>query len=63
MKAIQETLRGGVNPSEYSRIQHMIYFDDFNTNYPNSNRIDRIANEISEYLRYKDKKRQRGEAV
>ena len=56
-------LYGGISPVEYSRIQHMIYFDDFNTNHPSSNRVDRIASEINEYLKYKDKIRRRGEVV
>ena len=55
MKTIHEILHNGTNPDEYSRIPHKICPDDFNTNYPNSNRIDRIASEINEYLKYKRK--------
>ena len=33
----------------------MIYLDDFNTNYPNPNRIDRIAREVDEYLKWNHK--------
>ena len=55
MKTIKETLHNGITPSEYSRIPHMIYPDDFNMNHPNPNRIDRIAGEIDEYLKYKRK--------
>ena len=55
MEAAQEMLRGWISPEEYSRIPHMICSDDFNTNYPSSNRINRIASEINEYLKYKDK--------
>ena len=55
MKTEQEMLHDGVNPAEYSRIPHSVCLDDFNTNYPNSNRIDRIAGEINEYLKNKRK--------
>lgn len=55
MKTIQEILRGGVSAEEYSRIPHMIYLGDFNTNYPSPNRIDRIASEINDYLRHMSK--------
>ncbi len=55
MKVIQELLHTGINPEEYSRIPHIIYLDDFNTNHPNPNRIDRIARETDEYLKYKHK--------
>lgn len=48
-------LYDGVNPAEYSRIPHSVCLDDFNTNYPNSNRINRIASEINEYLKNKHK--------
>ena len=54
MKFEKETLRSGlISPDEYSCIPHMICFADFNTNYPNPNRIDRIASEIDEYLNWK----------
>ena len=41
--------------SEYSRIPHVVCSADFNTNYPNPNRIARIASEVSEYLKHKHK--------
>ena len=44
-----------VSPDEYSRISHMICLADFDTNRPNPNRINRIATEINEYLKYKHK--------
>ena len=53
METTQEKLRGVISPEEYPRIQHTICLDDFNTNYPNRNRIDRIANEINKYLKHK----------
>ena len=64
MKTIQEILRGGVSAEEYSRIPHMVYLGDFNTNHPSSNRIDRIASEINDYLKYarKGAKLQRGDS-
>ena len=55
MKTVQEILHSGINPNEYSRIPHKICLDDFNTSYPNSSRISRIASEIGEYLKYKRK--------
>ena len=55
MKIVQETLHDWVNPDEYASIPHMIYFSDFNTNYPSPNRIDRIASEISECVKWKYK--------
>ena len=55
MKTKREILRSGISTSEYSRIPHMIYPGDFNTNHPVPNRIDRIAREIDEYLKYKRK--------
>ena len=55
MEKAQEKLRGVINREEYPRIQHTICLDDFNTNYPNTNRINRIASEINEYLRRKNK--------
>lgn len=55
MKNIEEILYSGITPAEYSRIPHMICLADFNTNHPNPNRINRIASEINEYLRYKNK--------
>lgn len=55
MKTEQEILRGGINPEEYPRISHTICLDDFNTNYPNTRRVDRIASEINEYLKRKNK--------
>ena len=35
-----------------SSVPHVVSFADFNTNYPNPNRINRIASEINEYLKY-----------
>ena len=55
MKTTKETLRIGETNTEYSRIPHMIYLDDFNTKHPSASRIDRIASEINEYLKYKRK--------
>jgi hypothetical protein len=55
MKITQKMLHNGVNPSEYSRIPHMIYESDFNTNHPSANRIERIAREIDEYMKWKRK--------
>ena len=55
MKAVQETLHIGFTPDEYCRIPHMICLADFDTSHPNPNRIDRIAKEIDEYLKYKNK--------
>ena len=51
MKDTQETLSSGFAPVESCRIPHVICMADFNTNYPNPNRINRIAGEISEYLK------------
>lgn len=48
-------LREGYDRDEYSRIPHVICLADFNTSYPTSNRINRIASEINEYLRYKNR--------
>ena len=53
MKKVDKILYAGVSPAECSRIQHVIYAADFNTNYPNPNRISRIAREVDEYLKYK----------
>ena len=44
-----------ITPSEYCRIHHVIYSADFNTNYPSSNYIDRIVQEINEYKKWKIK--------
>ena len=55
MKITQEILHGGITPAEYSRIPHTICLADFNTSYPNPNRINRIASEINEYLNWKRK--------
>ena len=52
MESAQEKLCCVISQEEYSRIQHTICLDDFNTNYPNTNRINRIASEINEYLKY-----------
>ena len=49
---MQKILRNGFTPVDYSHIPHMICLSDFNTNYPSTNRIDRIAREINEYLKY-----------
>lgn len=49
-------LQGGlIKPNELSRVSHVVCLADFDTNYPNLNRIDRIASEINEYLKYKNK--------
>jgi hypothetical protein len=50
-----EKLYKEISPEEYSRIPHVIYLDDFNTNYPASNRVERIAREIDEYIKWKQK--------
>ena len=55
MKTLETMLHSGLTPDEYSRIPHMVYATDFNTNHPIPNRIDRIASEINEYLKYKRK--------
>lgn len=44
-----------IKPDEYCRISHIIAPSDFNTNYPNPDRVNRIAREIEEYLKYKKK--------
>ena len=56
MMTEREMLYNGViTPSEYSRIPHMIVEDDFDTYRPSLYRVDRIAREIDEYLKYKRK--------
>ena len=55
MKITGNTLHRGYVSNKQPRIPHMVCPDDFNTNYPNPNRIGRIAREIDEYLRYKHK--------
>ena len=55
MKVIEKILHSEITSSEYSRIPHTIYEADFNTSYPSQSRINRIASEISEYLKYKRK--------
>lgn len=50
---MKKELHNWVYPEEYSRIPHMVYLCDFNTSYPSSSRIDRIASEIDCYLNYK----------
>jgi hypothetical protein len=55
MKNTEKVLYTGVSPSECSCIPHVICIADFNTNYPNPNRISRIAREVDEYLKYKYK--------
>lgn len=52
MRTVREILPGVVNTVESSRIPHMVYLGDFNTNYPSPNRIDRIASEINDYLKH-----------
>lgn len=47
----------GVNPNEYAQIPHVVCLADFNTSHPNPNRINRIASEINEYLKYKNRDR------
>ena len=55
MKVVQKMLHDGFDPDEYSRISHTICLADFNTNYPNPNRINRIASEINEYVKTKNR--------
>lgn len=56
MRSIKEKLHVRlIKPEEYHRISHVIAPSDFNTNYPSPDRVDRIAREIDEYLRYKKK--------
>ena len=55
MKNAEKKLYGSISRDEYSRIPHVIYLDDFNTNYPTSNRVERIAREIDEYIKWKQK--------
>ena len=52
---MQKMLRGGLEPVEYCRVPHVVCQADFNTSYPNPNRINRIASEINEYLRHKNR--------
>ena len=49
---MQKKLHNDINPYGYYHIPHIICLADFNTNHPNPNRIDRIASEINEYLKY-----------
>ena len=44
-----------VLPNEYSRIFHFVADADFNTNCPSPYRLERIANEVDRYLKYKRK--------
>ena len=55
MKSASKNLHTVIGRDEYSRINHMVCLVDFDTNHPNPNRIDRIASEIDEYLKYKRK--------
>ena len=55
MEGKRKIIHSGITPAEYCRIPHMIYATDFNTNHPSPNRIDRIAREINEYMKWKDK--------
>ena len=55
MKSIQEISNGWVSPGRHSNIPHVICLADFDTNHPNKNRIDRIASEISEYVKWENK--------
>lgn len=55
MKDAEKMLRSWISYDEYSNVPHVIYFSDFNTNNPSSNRIDRIASEISECVKRKHK--------
>lgn len=55
MKMEREIFHGGIPSSEHSRIIHRVCLADFNTNYPSTDRIDRIAREINEYLTCKNK--------
>ena len=55
MKTTREIFNKGLSPEECSRISHMVCLADFNTNYPNPSRIERVAREIDEYMNYKRK--------
>lgn len=55
MKIAKEILRNGISPSEYSRAPHTVCLSDFDTNHPCANRIERIASEINEYMKWKRK--------
>ena len=55
MKFVQEILSGNGFTTEVIPVPHKVYLDDFSTSHPNSSRVDRIANEVNEYLRYKKK--------
>lgn len=55
MKSVEKKLWGEISRDEYSRIPHVIYLDDFNTNCPISNRVERIVREIDEYIKWKKK--------
>lgn len=55
MKDRKEFLDCGATCVEYCRIPHVICSADFDTSRPVPNRINRIANEINEYLRWKRK--------
>jgi hypothetical protein len=55
MGSLEKILHSEIESVEYSRIPHVVYLADFNTNHPNPSRIDRIASEINEYLKYKNR--------
>ena len=68
MKTEREIFHGGTALSEFSCVPHTVYLTDFNTNYPSTGRIDRIAREISAYLicknnHIRDKKTSREKGV
>lgn len=44
-----------ISPKEYNRIYYEVTPTDFNTNYPDPYRIDRILKGIKDYLNYKEK--------
>ena len=55
MTVNKKMLYVGVKPDEYTQIPHVVCLADFNTSHPNPNRINRIASEINEYLKYKNR--------
>ena len=63
MKVTENVLHKGFVSNKQPRIPHMICPNDFNTNYPNPNRISRIAREIDEYLKHEHKKTKMQEEV
>ena len=55
MKTVQKILSRGIDRAECSSIPHTVCLADFDTSCPNTSRIDRIASEINEYMRNKNK--------